>query len=219
MLRFLHLSALALVVMGCGMSRESWALLSRADAEHNERSMAAATAAFEQRGYKLVPFDHAAGTANRDACREVFEGAVDDSPIAIQVSALRAGAPPEVVEARAPRTRACRFLMHDVDADALDVVRSDGTTGRILRQPRDGSAARTSTGELVIVRWEAKVVPSRDVLVKMSCDHMPSVPPMPYELISPVLVVWVDPGVGYRGTVTIPYEAHETKMTCTENTY
>lgn len=227
------LAAFAVLLSGCAgaMSESAFDRLSAEVGERNERRHLQAVENLGRRGYTLVGPDEDARFATleepaRIRCRDAVRG-VDrsdagapprDAPVRIEIGeATRGGEPPKppvYVVARADE--ACAFFRRREEGSALDVTKDDGQAGRLVHAaPR--LMARGGNGELVVVEVHSKLVKGRTVLVKRTCNHMPSVLPDPLDTAFGVAVRWATAPV--RSTIEMTVEREALDIECTDNVY
>ncbi|MBN9159947.1 MAG: hypothetical protein J0I07_03200 [Myxococcales bacterium] len=227
------LAAFAVLLAGCAgaMSESAFDRLAAEVGERNERRHLQAVEELGKRGYTLVGPDEEARFATLEEpahirCQDAVRG-VDrldagalphDAPLRIEIGeATRGGEPPKppvYVVARAGE--ACAFFRRREVGSALDVTKGDGQAGRlVLASPR--LMARGGNGELVVVEIRPKIVKSRTVLVKRTCNHMPSVPRDPLETAFGVPVRWTTAPA--HSTVVMTVEREDLHMECTDHVY
>lgn len=204
------------------MSERAYARISTATTARNQQRYRAAEAALQAKGYVFVDDEVLYATlteTTRDRCvRADASRALEDAKTTIHViGQCRAGHPaPVAIELRVSELEACRFLQQSIHQ--LDGVRTDGSAvrTRIIAIDRDLRLARDRNGALVIVEVSRRAVSRREVLVKRSCDHMPSPgePSLERQLHARVVLALAPPP-----RIEMVVEEEVLDVECTENTY
>jgi hypothetical protein len=206
---------------GC-MSEAAYRRLDAKVFERNQRRYRSAEAKLQAQGYRfsdaelfLVRFPR---EPMRQRCVDAFYPAsvrppgykpIDSSERTI-VSAMPSR-PSPTVELDVAANDACQFFAGRTDQ--LEAKNSDGSTTHLIRVRDDVRPARDAKGEIVLVDVSRRVLFRREVLVDLTCDHMPRSDPDPtFELVRVIFAPAPPPHV----EMVVGEEQLDVK--CTKNT-
>lgn len=215
----------ALLTTGCAMSEDALHRLSRQIDERNQQRSRQATEALRARGYSPQDEPTLQATLSeetRQHClRTLHHGTGNDAPpppaqARLQVAPAPRGEQPAPtpVEFSASVDEACEFFR--TRTQDLAVTPDHGRPRRLHRVPNGMFLAYAPTGALVLVRPVSRIVEQHSVLVKRTCDHMPSPERDPLEQPRPTQVVLAE---SPPPIVDMIVEQEELTVRCTENTY
>ncbi|MFO0595450.1 MAG: hypothetical protein U0228_09105 [Myxococcaceae bacterium] len=210
--------ALVFLLAACAMSRDAYDDFSMRVSKRNDQRLAAAFADLAKRGYPLLERDDGLSMAGLDEaglaqCKKQRVGLGRMQPedvVGVEVVAP-GGA---VTKVTANALKACTFFRRF--EGELAVTGADGAAGRLVREERK-LVARAPDGGVVAVSVERRVVAQHRVLVKQTCNCMPTIDPDPLELEPRIPVSWGQPRMLEQVSVQVDGEDIETS--CTENVY